>query len=460
MVQFVVMALYSALLMAVLVVGAPYWLARMATSGRYRAGLGQRLGRVPATLRAAVAGRQVVWVHAVSVGEVLAATRLVAELEAALGTGWVIVVSTTTATGQALARERFGAGRVFFYPLDFAWAVRAYLQVLRPKMLVLMESELWPRMLVECGRAGIPVAVVNARVSDRSYARGLRVRAVWGKVLGMVGLFLAQSEEDARRLVGMGARESAVRAIGNLKYDVRAPKASRVAELIREAAAGRPIVVAGSTVERTNDKNLSEDEMVIQAWEGAVRRELGALLVLAPRHPERFGLVESVVSEFCYVKASDWGGASEGNPPFAKGAKDGPPDSVDEPPNSASGQLEIVLLDTIGDLAAVYGVADVAFVGGSLVPRGGHNPLEPAQFGVPVVMGRSWENFRDIVGKMQDEYALRGVRDKDDLERVLVELLTDRKQAKAMGERGRAVFEAQSGATGRAVEALVAMVRQ
>jgi 3-deoxy-D-manno-octulosonic-acid transferase len=454
------MALYSALLMAVLVVGAPYWLARMATSGRYRAGLGQRLGRVPATLRAAVAGRQVVWVHAVSVGEVLAATRLVAELEAALGTGWVIVVSTTTATGQALARERFGAGRVFFYPLDFAWAVRAYLRVLRPKMLVLMESELWPRMLVECGRAGIPVAVANARVSDRSYARGVRVRAVWGKVLRMVGLFLAQSEEDARRLVGMGARESAVRAIGNLKYDVRAPKASRVAELIREAAAGRPIVVAGSTVERTNDKNLSEDEMVIQAWEGAVRRELGALLVLAPRHPERFGLVESVVSEFCYVKASDWRGASEGNPPFAKGAKDGPPDSVDEPPNSASGQLEIVLLDTIGDLAAVYGVADVAFVGGSLVPRGGHNPLEPAQFGVPVVMGRSWENFRDIVGKMQDEYALRGVRDKDDLERVLVELLTDRKQAKAMGERGRAVFEAQSGATGRAVEALVAMVRQ
>jgi 3-deoxy-D-manno-octulosonic-acid transferase len=460
LVQFVVMALYSALLMAVLVVGAPYWLARMATSGRYRAGLGQRLGRVPATLRAAVAGRQVVWVHAVSVGEVLAATRLVAELEAALGTGWVIVVSTTTATGQALARERFGAGRVFFYPLDFAWAVRAYLRVLRPKMLVLMESELWPRMLVECGRAGIPVAVANARVSDRSYARGVRVRAVWGKVLRMVGLFLAQSEEDARRLVGMGARESAVRAIGNLKYDVRAPKASRVAELIREAAAGRPIVVAGSTVERTNDKNLSEDEMVIQAWEGAVRRELGALLVLAPRHPERFGLVESVVSEFCYVKASDWRGASEGNPPFAKGAKDGPPDSVDEPPNSASGQLEIVLLDTIGDLAAVYGVADVAFVGGSLVPRGGHNPLEPAQFGVPVVMGRSYENFRDIVGKMQDEYALRGVRDKDDLERVLVELLTDRRQAKVMGERGRAVFEAQSGATGRAVEALVAMVRQ
>jgi 3-deoxy-D-manno-octulosonic-acid transferase len=432
-VQFAVMALYSLLLMAVLVVGAPYWLARMATSGRYRAGLGQRLGQVPAALRTAVSGRQVVWVHAVSVGEVLAATRLVAELEAALGDSWHIVISTTTATGQALAKERFGAERVFFYPLDFAWAVRAYLRPLKPKLLVLMESELWPRMLVECGRAGIPVAVVNARVSDRSYARGLRVKSVWGHVLRRVNLFLAQSDEDARRLIAMGARPDAVRAIGNLKYDVRAPKSSRIAELIYAAAAGRPIVVAGSTVERQTGDPLSEEEMVIQAWEDTLRRDLRVLLVLAPRHPERFGLVESVVREFRYVKASNW--------------------------NAAPDNLELVLLDTIGDLAAVYGVADAAFVGGSLVPRGGHNPLEPAQFGVPVVMGRSTENFRDIVATMQGEYALRGVRDKEDLERVLVELLTERKAAKAMGERGRKVFEAQSGATARAVEALAALVK-
>jgi 3-deoxy-D-manno-octulosonic-acid transferase len=454
-----VMALYSSLLVAVLVVGAPFWLARMVFSskysGRYRAGLGQRLGRVPAELRAAVAGRQVVWVHAVSVGEVLAATRLVAELEAVLGEGWSIVVSTTTATGQALARERFGgvnSGRVFYYPLDFAWAVRAYLRAMQPKLLVLMESELWPRMLVECGRRGIPVAVVNARVSDRSYARGLRVRAIWGRVLRRVDLFLAQSEEDGKRLVAMGARADGVRAIGNLKYDVRAPKASRVAELIREAAGGRPIVVAGSTVERLAADRLSEDEMVIQAWAGRVR-EFGALLVLAPRHPDRFGAVEALVREFRSVKASDWGSRRESNPAFAGGAKDGPPDSVPS-------RLEIVLLDTIGDLAAVYGVADVAFVGGSLVARGGHNPLEPAQFGVPVVMGQSVENFRDIVADMQMAYALRGVRDAEDLERVLVELLTDRTAAKAMGERGREVFEAQSGATGRAVEGLVGLVKR
>jgi 3-deoxy-D-manno-octulosonic-acid transferase len=456
------MALYSLLLMMALGVCSPWWLARKV---RYRTGMRQRLGRVPAELRAAVAGRQVVWIHAVSVGEVLAATRLVTELEVALGAGWVVVVSTTTATGQVLAKERFGAGssngdsrRVFYYPLDFAWAVKAYLRVLRPKLLVLMESELWPRMLVECGRAGVPVAVVNARVSDRSYARGLKVRAIWGRVLQLVDLFLAQSEEDARRLLAMGARAEAVRAIGNLKYDVRAAKASRVAELIKEAAAGRPIVVAGSVVDRLNNKKLSEDEMAIQAWEGRVRRELGALLVIAPRHPERFGEVESVATSYCYVKASELVVSNDGvllRKIYSSWTGKRAPSNV---PGS-EGRLDIVLLDTIGDLAAVYGVADVAFVGGSLVRRGGHNPLEPAQFAVPVVMGPSFENFRDVVGKMIAVDGIRIVQDKAELEAALIELLMDREAARAMGERGRRVFEEQQGATARAVAALIGMVQ-
>jgi 3-deoxy-D-manno-octulosonic-acid transferase len=285
----------------------------------------------------------------------------------------------------------------------------------------------------------------------------MKVRAVWGKALRMVGLFLAQSEEDARRLVALGARPEAVRTIGNLKYDVRAAKASRVAELIREVAAGRPIVVAGSTVDRLNDKKLSEDEMAIQAWEGGVRREFGALLVIAPRHPERFGEVEWTVMEFCYLKASDWVASKDGLLAQISPCRDGKP-----APNRLTGtgdRLEIVLLDTIGDLAAVYGMADVAFVGGSLVRRGGHNPLEPAQFGVPVVMGASFENFRDIVTKMQEGDGIRIVRDKDELETALIELLKDREKARAMGERGRAVFEEQQGATARAVDALVGLVQ-
>jgi 3-deoxy-D-manno-octulosonic-acid transferase len=257
----------------------------------------------------------------------------------------------------------------------------------------------------------------------------------------------------------MGARVEAVRAIGNLKYDVRAAKASRVAELIREAAAGRPIVVAGSTVSsKPMDDEGSQDEenFLIQAWEQSPRQNLEALLVLAPRHPERFGLVEAVVLEFCYLRASDWSHA------FADAASKAVIAYGYKAPNflpGKEGRLDVILLNTIGDLAAVYGVADVAFVGGSLVRRGGHNPLEPAQFGVPVVMGASFENFRDVVGKMIAEDGIRIVQDKDELETALVELLTDGEKARAMGERGRRVFEEQQGATGRAVAALVGMVR-
>ncbi len=450
------MLAYSLLLLAVLVVGGPYWLVRMAGSGRYRAGLGERLGRVRPGLRKAAAGRQVIWLHAVSVGEVMTATRLVRELEGELGEGWIVVVSTTTATGQALARERFGSERVFFYPLDFGWAVKAHLRALRPKMLVLMESELWPRMLVECGQAGVPVAVVNARVSDRSFARGVRMRRMWGRVLRRVDLFVAQSEEDARRLKAMGAREERVQVAGNLKYDVRVPEQNRVAELIREIAAERPIVVAGSTVARLGADASSEEEMVIQAWEGRVRTELGAMLVLAPRHPERFVEVEGAAKKFRVAKVTRQ--VLTGAAAFARdaGKSTGGPAAISKNMRG----VEIMLLDTIGDLAAVYGVADVAFVGGSLVRKGGHNPLEPAQFGVPVVMGASHENFRDVVGRMREADGIRVVKDGQELADALIELLGDRELARAMGERGRAVFEAQAGATARTVRMLANLLRE
>lgn len=428
------LVVYSSLVLAVLILGAPYWLARMVISGRFRVGLSERLGRVPEALKTAIAGRDVVWLHAVSVGEVLAAIRLVQELEQALP-GCIVVVSTTTATGQALARERIGSARVFFYPLDLTWAVRRFLRALRPKMLVLMESELWPVMLDECRRAEIPVAVVNARVSDRSFRRGLRVRAVWSRVLQQVRLFAAQSDEDAERLIKMGARAESVHVAGNLKYDVRAPKQSRVAEWVLKAAAGRPIVVAGSTVARTGNASVSEEEMVIQAWEGRPRREAAALLVLAPRHPQRFVEVESMAMKFPISKAS----------------------ALAETQSGVT-RAEILLLDTIGDLASVYAVADLAFIGGSLVRKGGHNPLEPAQFGVPVVIGPSYENFRGVVEHMRDADGIRTVQNCDELGATLIELLQNRALANAIGQRGRSMFEAQAGATARTVEMLTALL--
>ena len=444
----VMMLLYSGLLTIALAGWTLRYLVPLLKTPGSREGLAERFGRGAEALAPAVAGRRVVWAQAVSVGEVLAASRLVAELEASLGDGWRVVVSTTTKTGQALAKERFGADRVFYMPLDFAFAVRAYMRVLKPVAVVLIESEVWPRMMHECRKAGTPVIVVNARVSDRSFGRSLKVRWLWSRVLRQATLWLAQSEEDARRLVAMGARADAVKVGGNLKYDVRAPKASRVAELIREAAAGRPIVVAGSTVGSTEKNIASEEAQVVQSWmKGAL--PLDALLVLAPRHPERFSEAWEIAYDFPALRATDLVAGKRKEDAVARAYPDG----------KSLETMDIVLLDTIGDLAAVYGLADIAYVGGSMFPRGGHNPLEPAQFGVPVVMGPSFENFRDIVAKMRAADAICIVQDEEQLESVMLEMLKDREAAKAMGERGRQVFEDQQGATARAVEAVVAMIQ-
>jgi 3-deoxy-D-manno-octulosonic-acid transferase len=420
--------IYSSLLLAVLVLGAPYWLVRMATSGRYRAGLLGRLGVVPERLKAAVAGRDLIWVHAVSVGEVLAAVQLIRELRQALP-GWVVAVSTTTETGQRLARERLPESPVFYLPLDFRFAVRRYLGVLRPKMLVLMESELWPRLIDECARGGVPVVVANARISDRSFPRYMRLRRLWRPFLESISLFLAQSGEAAERLVKIGAPGGRVRVMGNLKYDVQSREPSQMTKRIGSLLHQARLVVAGSTL-------AGEEEMLLTAWPAIQKAVPDAALLIAPRHPDRFDEVLGLIRKSGY--------------PFFRCSHL----LLDTEPIFGG---TILLLDTIGDLASMYGVAAVAFVGGSLAAKGGHNPLEPAQFAVPVVMGTSYENFRGVVDAMLKKDAIRIVAP-ERLGATLIALLRDRDDAKALGERGRAAFEAQSGATEGTVRALMALL--
>ena len=408
--------LYSLALLVVLLVGAPFWLFRMAASGRYREGLGERLGLIPERLRAQDA-RPVVWVHAVSVGEVLAASRLIEQL-GARAEGPRIVVSTTTRTGQRLARERFGAERVFYFPLDFAFAVRAWLRALRPKMLLLLETEFWPRMLVECHRAGIQVSVVNARISDRSWPRYLRLRFLWKRLLGGTALVLAQSVLDAERLEAIGAKN--VHVSGNLKYDIRVAKPAAVTEVLRRHIGDAKLLVCGSTLE-------GEEEMLLDAI------PVDCIVVLAPRHPERFEAVAQLLEKkgVRWVRRSEWMLAPELLEPGM-----------------------VFLLDSIGELASVYSLASLAFVGGSLVAAGGHNPLEPAQFGVPVVIGPHYENFRAIVEKLREVDGIR-IFNTQDLPAGLAALFADADAGLAMGERARAVFLSEAGATDRAVAALL-----
>ena len=416
---------YSFALLLVLAVGAPWWLFRMATSGKYREGLSERLGFVPRPIRNRVAGASVVWIHAVSVGEVLAASRLVQELTQELaerpGT-WRVVISTTTLTGQKLARERFGADRVFYFPLDFAFAVRAWLRLLEPRVLVLAETEFWPRMLVECRRANVPVAVVNARISDRSWPRYRRLAGIWRRLLSHLDVVLAQTPVDSQRLQAMGAAN--VRVGGNLKFDVRATQPAPVTAALREhLAPGVRVLVCGSTLN-------GEEEMLLDAMPD------GVVMILAPRHPERFAAVAQLLQrrEIRWARRSEW----LRNPvPITPGT--------------------VFLLDSIGELASVYSLAEIAFVGGSLLLYGGHNPLEPAQFGVPILTGPSYENFRGIVETLLAQQAIRVVEPQQ-LRTVLAEMFSDPAASHAMGDRARRVFESEAGATARSLDAILAIL--
>jgi 3-deoxy-D-manno-octulosonic-acid transferase len=437
------MWVYSFLLTAALVLGSPYWLFRMATSGRYRAGLLGRLGVVPAELRAKVAAmrverrgggglRPLIWIHAVSVGEVLAAARLVEEFRGGVfhreRPGTVFAVSTTTETGQRLAQERLPGCAVFYFPLDFRSSVRRYLKALGPEMVVLVESELWPRLITECAKAGIPVAVVNARVSDRSFPRYMALKALWRPLLAKIAIFLAQSEESAARLREIGAPR--VEVTGNVKYDAHPGKETPLVLALRMRMQGDALaVVCGSTLP-------GEEAMILDAWPAVAAAVPRALLVIAPRHPDRFDQVALLIKEHGLT-------ALRGTT-FSRTKMTVKPG-------------EILLLDTIGDLGTLYGLGAVALVGGSLVAGGGHNPLEPAQLGVPVVMGPSFENFREIVEAMLANDGIR-ITQPAKLTETLIGLLQDRDEARALGARGRAVSAAQAGASARTASALLGLL--
>jgi len=419
---------YSVLLSLAVVVSAPWWLLQMLLHGKYRAGLRERLGAVPARLRDAAA-RESIWIHAVSVGEVLAVSRMVEELKARLP-GWRVVVSTTTDTGQKLAQERFGQSNVFYFPLDLSWAVQAYLRALRPRLLVLAESEFWPNLLHQAHSMGVPVAVVNARVSDRSLPRYLMFRGLLRGVMRNVDVFLAQSEVDARRLTEIGAPAERVRVGGNLKFEVRPQVATEfVAEfsaaLHREKTG--PVLVAGSTLD-------GEEAMLLDCFRQVLVRNPVGLMVLAPRHPERFAAAASLLdaSGLPWQRRSEWGGG--------------------ELP--AGG---VFLLDSIGELASLYQFADLAFVGGSLVPKGGHNVLEAAQCGSAILVGPYTENFRDIIGIFQQSDALHVVTP-ESLSATVLALLQNDAERTGLSQRALTVMQVQRGATERTVAALLQLL--
>jgi 3-deoxy-D-manno-octulosonic-acid transferase len=420
--------LYSAALALALMVSSPYWLVQMLRRGKYRAGLAERLGRVPARLRRSAAPG-CIWVHAVSVGEVLAMAGVVREIHQRLPNRRV-VVSTTTAAGQKLARERFGEANVFYFPFDFAFAIRPYLRLLRPDLAVVAETEFWPNFLRLLWETGAPVLVANARISDRSFPRYRAVRQLTRRVLANVTRFLAQSEEDKRRLIGIGAAPERVEVGGNLKFDISLPTPPLVVARLRSAfSAGKagPILVAGSTVE-------GEEAQVLKAFRAVLGEFPAAVLILAPRHPERF---ESVGEQLARSELKFWRRSQWRDEAVAGG---------------------VFLLDSIGELASIYALADVAFIGGSLVPRGGHNIMEAAVQGVATLVGPHTENFRDIVARFRQADAVRAVLPQD-LRAALLYLLKNDAERQSLGQRAAELVGRNLGATARTADEIERLLR-
>jgi 3-deoxy-D-manno-octulosonic-acid transferase len=415
---------YSALLAFILVCGLPYWLYQMWRHGKYRAGFLERFGIVPGHLTTP-SSQPTLWVHAVSVGEVLAISRLVEQMQARWP-AYRIVVSTTTDTGQKLARTRFGGENVFYFPIDLGFAIRAYLRALRPRLVVIAETEFWPNFLRLSKRSGASVAVVNARISDRSIRGYLRIRWWLRNVISNVDLFLAQTYQDRTRLIDLGAPEASVEVTGNLKFELEPGLPPALVAHLRESFESTnagPILVCGSTVDD------EEERMLLQAFQSILASHPRAVMILAPRHPERFAPVAALLESFGikFSRRSLWSGE-----PLPGG---------------------VLLLDTIGELSAVYGLADVAFVGGSLVPKGGHNIIEPARHGVAIVVGNHTDNFRDIIWLFQTHDAVRIVGPAE-LPLVLMELISNDAERQALGRRAAETLRSQAGATEKTLAAL------
>jgi 3-deoxy-D-manno-octulosonic-acid transferase len=416
--------LYSALLATGLFLSLPYWIFQMIRHGKYRRGFQQRLGGVPPYLSHPSA-KPTIWYHAVSVGEVLAISGLVDEMRRRCP-ACRIVISTTTDAGQKLAQTRFGDENVFYFPLDLGFAIRPYLEALRPTLVVVAETEFWPNFLRLAKRSGAHIAVVNARISDRSLPGYKRLRWWLSRVISNIDLFVAQTYEDQKRLVEIGAAAERVHAAGNLKFDIKPSSPPDVVASLQDnfqkSEAG-PILVCGSTVDE------EEERMLLQAFQNIQASHPRAVMILAPRHPERFPVVAELLESLGvrFWRRSLWNGE-----PIGGG---------------------VILLDTIGELAAIYALADIAFVGGSLVPRGGHNIIEPARHGVAIVVGNHTENFRDIIWLFQTHNAVRIVGPAE-LPLVLMELISNDSERLAMGRRALDTLREQAGATTKTLAAL------
>ncbi len=413
-----------------LILAAVPWLLYAAVrKGKYREGYAAKfLGRVPRR----TSHKTCIWLHAVSVGEVNLLAPLIREIEQQRP-DWECVISTTTMTGMALARKKYAHLTVFYCPLDFTWAVAAAMRRIRPHLLVLAELELWPNLVRAARRSGARVAVINGRLSERSFRGYRRIRPLVTRLMKQIDLLAVQDETYAERFRALGARATVVQVTGSIKYDGaqidRNNPATRRLGRLAGFAEEDLVLLAGSTQE-------PEEAVALDVYRGLSPAWPRLRLVLVPRHPDRFPAVARLLDD----SGIPWQRRTE---------------LEDRGPDPAA---RVLLVDVVGELSAWWGTAAVAFVGGSLGNRGGQNMIEPAGYGAAVCFGPNTRNFRDVVSAMLARDAAVVVDGADALRRFVRRCLEDPAYAAGLGDRARSLVLRQLGASRRTFELLEELV--
>jgi 3-deoxy-D-manno-octulosonic-acid transferase len=425
--------LYSVLIVAFFAVMSPYLVYQAVRYRKYVRSLPQRLGILPVSFN--MDGDRSIWIHAVSVGEVLTARALLPELRERYPQ-LRIFLSTTTMTGQQIARNNLQyVDDVFYFPFDFTFIVNRTLRLVKPRLFIMMETEIWPNLLRACRRAKVRTVLVNGRISSRSYPRYRLVRWFFRRVLHDIDRFCMQSEESARRIIDIGAERDRVIVTGSLKFDSLEIPGSAPADRGRNRVLryfritpDRTVFIAASTLK-------GEEEPVLEAFQRIRATMTNALLIVAPRKTERFVDVERL------ARRAGWKVTRRSEL------------RVDSEP-----RCDVVVLDTIGELAQLYQVATAVFVGGSLVDAGGHNILEPAVFGKPIVFGPHMQNFAEIAQTFLENGAAIQIQSGRELETVMMDLLGDPVKRASLGAAARALVEANRGARGRSLAAIAQLL--
>lgn len=405
----------------------PVFLFRMLYLNKYRAGLFQRFGIYPKDIKQKLRAGKTIWIHSVSVGEVIAAQPLIALLKSRYP-GSNFVISTTTNTGNQVARKYAGGKDVvIYYPVDFPWAVKKAVKAVNPELFVMLETELWPNMIKTLGVNKVPVFLVNGRVSDNSYRWYKKAAPVLKIVFKYISAFIMQTESDSERIIRLGAAPQKVSYAGSLKYESAMgdePGADEIMEMASDLGiqVSDTIIIGGSTHER-------EEEMLIKAF-GKVKKEcVSVKLILAPRHPERFNKVISLVEESGFIYSTR--------------------KKIKEFNSEERKKREIIVLDTIGELKKIYNLGNIVFVGKSMFGRGGQNILEPAAAGKTIITGPHMENFRDIMTQFINANACIVANNEIEFEEKLISLCRDKAMSKEFGRRAKNLVIANCGAASR-----------